>query len=97
LAWDRVDIATHEVFVYGRDWSRGKTSTTYLPVKSNELQIDKIIWRVEALEHAMMEALSANRLDFVELLIEHGLNMQTFLTPKRLEELYSLVRTIISF
>jgi len=24
LVWDRVDIATNEVFVYGRDWSRGK-------------------------------------------------------------------------
>jgi len=23
LVWDRVDIATNEVFVYGREWSRG--------------------------------------------------------------------------
>lgn len=42
-----------------------------------------------------MEALSSNRLDFVELLIEHGLNVQIFLTPKRLEELYSFVSFFI--
>lgn len=39
----------------------------------------------------MMEALVSDRLDFVNLLLEHGLNMQLFLTPARLEGLYSLV------
>ncbi|CAG7706183.1 unnamed protein product, partial [Allacma fusca] len=47
----------------------------------------------EHLEHAMMEALVSNRLDFVKFLLENALNMQTFLTPARLEGLYSLERT----
>ena len=50
------------------------------------------VWNLsEHLEHAMMEALVADRLNFVTLLIEHGLNMQTFLTIGRLESLYSAV------
>jgi len=40
----------------------------------------------------MMEALVSNRLDFVNLLLEHGLNMQQFLTASRLEALYSSKR-----
>lgn len=28
LVWDRVDIATREVFFYGRDWSRGELMHT---------------------------------------------------------------------
>lgn len=40
----------------------------------------------------MMEALVSNRLEFVNLLLEHGINMQTFLTASRLEALYSLER-----
>jgi len=40
----------------------------------------------------MMQALVSNRLEFVNLLLEHGLNMQKFLTPTRLEILYSYER-----
>jgi hypothetical protein len=29
LVWDRVDIATNEVFVYGRDWSRGELTNIH--------------------------------------------------------------------
>ncbi|ODN05967.1 Transient receptor potential cation channel trpm [Orchesella cincta] len=47
-------------------------------------------WSRDHLEQAMMEALVSNRLDFVNLLLEHGLNMQSFLTASRLEFLYSL-------
>jgi hypothetical protein len=39
----------------------------------------------------MEQALVSDRLNFVSLLIEHGLNMQTFLTAARLESLYSVV------
>lgn len=37
----------------------------------------------------MMEALVCNRLEFVSLLLEHGVNMQRFLTVTRLEALYN--------
>uniref|UniRef100_A0A8C5P9R7 Transient receptor potential cation channel subfamily M member 1 n=1 Tax=Leptobrachium leishanense TaxID=445787 RepID=A0A8C5P9R7_9ANUR len=65
LAWNRVDIARSQIFVFGHQW----------PVNS--------------LEQAMMDALVLDRVDFVKLLIENGVNMQRFLTIPRLEELYN--------
>ncbi|XP_008938224.1 PREDICTED: transient receptor potential cation channel subfamily M member 6, partial [Merops nubicus] len=46
-------------------------------------------WKVGALEQAMLDALVLDRVDFVKLLIEHGVNMHRFLTISRLEELYN--------
>uniref|UniRef100_A0A4W6CQT5 Transient receptor potential cation channel, subfamily M, member 1a n=1 Tax=Lates calcarifer TaxID=8187 RepID=A0A4W6CQT5_LATCA len=65
LAWNRVDIAHSQIFVYGHHW----------PVNS--------------LEQAMMDALVLDRVDFVKLLIENGVNIHHFLTIPRLEELYN--------
>lgn len=65
LAWNRVDIARSEIFVYGREWTEG------------------------VLEEAMMEALVKNNLDFVQLLLEMGVQMANFLSISRLEELYN--------
>ncbi|XP_039946930.1 transient receptor potential cation channel subfamily M member 6 [Hirundo rustica] len=45
--------------------------------------------QVGALEQAMLDALVMDRVDFVKLLIEHGVNMHRFLTISRLEELYN--------
>ena len=65
LAWNRVDIARSEIFIYGQEWAEG------------------------ALEEAMMEALVKNRVDFVQLLLEMGVQMAKFLNIPRLEELYN--------
>lgn len=65
LAWNRVDIARSEIFVYGQEWPEG------------------------TLEEAMMDALVKNRVDFVKLLLETGVQMAKFLTIPRLEELYN--------
>ncbi|PIO55876.1 hypothetical protein TELCIR_22733, partial [Teladorsagia circumcincta] len=46
-------------------------------------------WPQSALHGAMMEALINDRVDFVRLLLENGVNMQRFLTIGRLEELYN--------
>ncbi|CAI5439041.1 unnamed protein product [Caenorhabditis angaria] len=46
-------------------------------------------WPQAALHNAMMEALIHNRVDFVRLLLENGVNMQKFLTVTRLDELYN--------
>ncbi|NXJ97359.1 TRPM6 protein, partial [Corythaixoides concolor] len=46
-------------------------------------------WKVGVLEQAMLDALVMDRVDFVKLLIEHGVNMHRFLTISRLEELYN--------
>uniref|UniRef100_A0A8C0FR01 non-specific serine/threonine protein kinase n=1 Tax=Bubo bubo TaxID=30461 RepID=A0A8C0FR01_BUBBB len=50
-------------------------------------------WKVGALEQAMLDALVMDRVDFVKLLIEHGVNMHRFLTISRLEELYNTVNS----
>ena len=44
-----------------------------------------------ALDQAMMESLVTDRVDFVKLLLENGVNMQKWLTIDRLEELYNAV------
>ena len=46
-------------------------------------------WEPGALEQAMMDALVINRVEFVSLLLERGVNIQTFLTMDRLEQLYN--------
>lgn len=42
----------------------------------------------------MMDALVLDRVDFVKLLIENGVNMNHFLTIPRLEELYNTVQRL---
>uniref|UniRef100_A0A6Q2ZPZ1 Transient receptor potential cation channel, subfamily M, member 1a n=1 Tax=Esox lucius TaxID=8010 RepID=A0A6Q2ZPZ1_ESOLU len=66
LAWNRVDIARSQIFVYGHHW----------PTSGSVSQ-------------AMMDALVLDRVDFVKLLIENGVNIHHFLTIPRLEELYN--------
>jgi len=47
------------------------------------------------LDQAMMDALVNDRVEFVKLLLENGVNMQKWLTIDRLEELYNIVITVI--
>ncbi|KAG8144846.1 hypothetical protein E2320_013255 [Naja naja] len=51
-------------------------------------KLELLNW-VNALEQSMLDALVLDRVDFVKLLIENGVNMQRFLTIPRLEELYN--------
>ncbi|XP_054582963.1 transient receptor potential cation channel subfamily M member 6 [Eptesicus fuscus] len=46
-------------------------------------------WKPGSLEQAMLDALVMDRVDFVRLLIEYGVNLHRFLTIPRLEELYN--------
>ncbi|KAH0628259.1 hypothetical protein JD844_009165 [Phrynosoma platyrhinos] len=46
-------------------------------------------WKVGSLEQAMLDALVMDRVEFVKLLIEYGVNLHRFLTIARLEELYN--------
>ncbi|XP_036094313.1 transient receptor potential cation channel subfamily M member 6 isoform X3 [Rousettus aegyptiacus] len=46
-------------------------------------------WQPGSLEQAMLDALVMDRVDFVKLLIEYGVNLHRFLTIPRLEELYN--------
>jgi hypothetical protein len=43
------------------------------------------------LEQAMLDALISDRVDFVQLLLENGVDIYKWLTISRLEDLYNLV------
>lgn len=45
----------------------------------------------------MFEALCQNKVDFVKLFLEYGVNLKKFLTIKRLEDLYNYVRFLDLF
>ncbi|XP_064192413.1 transient receptor potential cation channel subfamily M member 1a [Anguilla rostrata] len=123
LAWNRVDIARSQIFVYGHHWppaSALSTATTPIqerhkspttgprtgkgkvrgkkgkggkakpepPEETDPRKLELLNW-VNCLERAMMDALVLDRVDFVKLLIENGVNIHHFLTIPRLEELYN--------
>ncbi|KAM4676383.1 transient receptor potential cation channel subfamily M member 1 isoform 2-T2 [Discoglossus pictus] len=122
LAWNRVDIARSQIFVFGHQWPplgsltaadgsaqdkerRSPAAQAKAPrgkgkgkkkgkgkeepeEETDPRKIELLNW-VNSLEQAMMDALVLDRVDFVKLLIENGVNMQRFLTIPRLEELYN--------
>ncbi|CAL8353397.1 unnamed protein product [Merluccius merluccius] len=127
LAWNRVDIARSQIFVYGHHWppvsalpvewpkspsaaprtaagggggggggkgkARGKKgkggkAKPEPPEETDPRKLELLNW-VNSLEQAMMDALVLDRVDFVKLLIENGVNIHHFLTISRLEELYN--------
>ncbi|KAM6979594.1 transient receptor potential cation channel subfamily M member 1-like [Aplochiton taeniatus] len=122
LAWNRVDIARSQIFVYGHHWppvsalptnapaqdrpkspaaaprgSKGKArgrkgkggkAKPEPPVETDPRKLELLNW-VNSLEQAMMDALVLDRVDFVKLLIENGVDIHHFLTIPRLEELYN--------
>uniref|UniRef100_A0A671UGX0 Transient receptor potential cation channel, subfamily M, member 1b n=1 Tax=Sparus aurata TaxID=8175 RepID=A0A671UGX0_SPAAU len=60
------------------------------PEETDPRKLEMIRW-VNSLEQAMMDALVLDRVDFVKLLLENGVNIHHFLTIPRLEELYNTV------
>ncbi|XP_063043940.1 transient receptor potential cation channel subfamily M member 1-like isoform X2 [Engraulis encrasicolus] len=121
LAWNRVDIARSQIFVYGHHLpvgtvlpttsapkgdkspgtahgSKGKAprgkkgkgakAKPEPPEETDPRKLEMLNW-VNSLEQAMMDALVMDRVDFVKLLIETGVNIHHFLTIPRLEELYN--------
>ncbi|XP_062245493.1 transient receptor potential cation channel subfamily M member 1-like [Platichthys flesus] len=58
------------------------------PEETDPRKLECIRW-VNSLEQAMMDALVLDRVDFVKLLLENGVNIHHFLTIPRLEELYN--------
>ncbi|XP_061577797.1 transient receptor potential cation channel subfamily M member 1-like isoform X2 [Cololabis saira] len=58
------------------------------PEETDPRKLELMRW-VNSLEQAMMDALVLDRVDFVRLLLENGVNIHHFLTIPRLEELYN--------
>ena len=52
-------------------------------------------WPSGALEQATQEALESDRVDFVRLLLDNGVDMNKFLTIARLEQLYNSVSRLL--
>ncbi|KAL7867962.1 hypothetical protein SRHO_G00093460 [Serrasalmus rhombeus] len=126
LAWNRVDIARNQIFVYGHNLpppsavasctaptaksikekpksaaggpqaksrsrakkGKGGKAKAEVPEETDPRKLELLNW-VNSLEQAMMDALVLDRVDFVKLLIENGVNIHHFLTIPRLEELYN--------
>uniref|UniRef100_A0A8C6V0F3 Transient receptor potential cation channel, subfamily M, member 3 n=1 Tax=Neogobius melanostomus TaxID=47308 RepID=A0A8C6V0F3_9GOBI len=96
LAWNRVDIARSQIFIYGQQWPVRSTCSEVLWVTPSNSTVHTLFTvsfllflQVGSLEQAMLDALVLDRVDFVKLLIENGVSMHRFLTLSRLEELYN--------
>uniref|UniRef100_A0A6Q2XGQ8 Transient receptor potential cation channel, subfamily M, member 3 n=1 Tax=Esox lucius TaxID=8010 RepID=A0A6Q2XGQ8_ESOLU len=104
LAWNRVDIARSQIFIYGQQWplQLNESDNALLchftkRVRGNVAErkcpavLQMLTWLmfVGSLEQSMLDALVLDRVDFVKLLIENGVSMHRFLTLSRLEELYN--------
>uniref|UniRef100_A0A8C1ANN7 Transient receptor potential cation channel subfamily M member 3 n=1 Tax=Cyprinus carpio carpio TaxID=630221 RepID=A0A8C1ANN7_CYPCA len=91
LAWNRVDIARSQIFIYGQQWPVGNIHSLRLFHETDSLLFTcmSVLFCVGSLEQSMLDALVLDRVDFVKLLIENGVSMHRFLTLSRLEELYN--------
>ncbi|KAH9277467.1 Transient receptor potential cation channel trpm [Echinococcus granulosus] len=67
-------------------WERPDIARSQILVNVND-------WSNKILENAMTSALIDDRLEFVQLLLERGLNIYRFLTVRRLVELYNKCTT----
>uniref|UniRef100_A0AC35TMW1 LSDAT_euk domain-containing protein n=1 Tax=Rhabditophanes sp. KR3021 TaxID=114890 RepID=A0AC35TMW1_9BILA len=76
------DLSPPEQLSLALAWNRSD-------IARSEIFVHGVDWKTEDLHNIMMEALMSNRVDFVRLLLENGVDMQHFLTIARLEELYN--------
>uniref|UniRef100_A0A8C2EK71 Transient receptor potential cation channel, subfamily M, member 3 n=1 Tax=Cyprinus carpio TaxID=7962 RepID=A0A8C2EK71_CYPCA len=91
LAWNRVDIARSQIFIYGQQWPMLMMMIMIKVHETDSLLFTcmSVLLCVGSLEQSMLDALVLDRVDFVKLLIENGVSMHRFLTLSRLEELYN--------
>ncbi|XP_075131926.1 transient receptor potential cation channel subfamily M member 7-like [Leptodactylus fuscus] len=90
LAWDRVDIAKNYIFLHGQQWlPQMPPQKSYKNYNFYEICLFSLFLQTAPLEKTMLDALVMDRVNFVQLLIEHGVSMHRFLTISRLEELYN--------
>lgn len=67
------------------------TSENSLEVSNFRAEVFRDDQSIHSLNQAMMDALLLNRVEFVKLLLEHGVSLKKFLTISRLEKLYNAV------
>uniref|UniRef100_A0A914C0U7 TRPM SLOG domain-containing protein n=1 Tax=Acrobeloides nanus TaxID=290746 RepID=A0A914C0U7_9BILA len=76
------NLTPYEQLMLALAWNR-------VDIAQNEIFTSEIELSKCDLYDVMMETLIQNKVDFVKLLLEKGVNMQKFLTIKRLEDLYN--------
>ncbi|CEF69851.1 Transient receptor potential cation channel subfamily M member 1 [Strongyloides ratti] len=76
------DLTPTEQLSLALSWNR-------VDIARSDIFHPNIEWKMEDLHNIMIEALIYDRVDFVRLLLENGVDMQKFLTIGRLEELYN--------
>ncbi|XP_037653461.1 transient receptor potential cation channel subfamily M member 6 [Choloepus didactylus] len=76
------DLSASEQLNLAMAWDR-------IDIAKKQILIYGQHWKPGSLEQTMLDALVMDRVDFVKLLIEYGVNIHRFLTIPRLEELYN--------
>ena len=68
-----------------------------MKITCNKIGIFVVYFQPNMLFEIMQSALILNRVSFVELLMDNGVNLKDFLTLKRLLKLYNHVRKLCVF
>ncbi|XP_059152108.1 transient receptor potential cation channel subfamily M member-like 2 isoform X2 [Physella acuta] len=62
-----------------------------IDVAKSEIFTDEKVWPTGMLDDVMLSAIKLNRVDFVELFLDHGVSLKEFLTVERLVHLYNSI------
>ena len=90
MSWNRPDIAKKYVLLTGTEIE--VFSKYFIKDKKRNVWINLLfLSKKQILEEKMFEALAQDKVDFVQLLLEYGVNLNKFLTFKRLQDLYNAV------
>lgn len=77
-----IDLELNKQMEIIMSWNRPDIAKKYILLQGSDEE-------KKILEEKMFDALSQDKVDFVKLLLEYGVNIQKFLTIKRLEDLYN--------
>ena len=77
-----VDLHLSKQFDIIMSWNRPDVARKYILLQGSEAER-------QILEEKMFDALAEDKVEFVKLLLEYGVNLQKFLTFKRIQDLYN--------
>ena len=93
MSWNRPDVAKKYILLSGSGTEVIIKLLENLMHSNFTLQI--LLIKKQILEDKMFEALSQDKVEFVKLFLEYGVNLQKFLTFKRIHDLYNTVILLI--
>ena len=77
-----IDLQLNKQLDIIMSWNRPDVAKKYILLNGSDTE-------KRVLEDKMFEALSQDKVEFVQLLLEYGVNLQKFLTFKRIQDLYN--------